>query len=526
VRKYFPGHGTFEGQVVSESDRSIFRVHYEDGDLELLTRKELDTILVTETKIKSSDGENIKTRKEILNSDQRIDECDFVIVALPLGVLKGLHPASTVAWSPPLPDRKLEAFRRIGYGAENKIILRFVDVFWEVDKPYLQTTDERFRILNGLCFGKGNTLVFHCSPPFGRGYNGLDNDGVVKEAMDALRGMYGAATVPSFPDTSFVTRWDTDPFSMGAYSYWASGMTIQHVRDSAAPEPQMRAGGKGNLSKPRLFFCGEHTTVRDAQCVHGACNSGERAGRQVAAAALGFLNELDECIQAGENYWYTPSFSSGSVPGDSVRKSGFNVDVEQTIASVKGTGVNVSGAELLRSPRFSPFPTPEAVKWHQRERWIFRCLCGLKGVNFDDGSPMVACDECGVWQHDACVARYELPYNEEEDDENSADRHHACHRCDPDRYSICPETDTAATDLDADSLFESHTGSINDSDSSGVTREWTELVESLRVANILMSSAAQQAMSAEWNVTQARMKTPIDKSSSPDEVGVLQDQNP
>ena len=39
-------------------------------------------------------------------------------------------------------------------------------------------------------------------------------------------------------------------------------------------------------SLPRLFFCGEHTSIRAAQCVHGACLSGERAGREVAAAAL------------------------------------------------------------------------------------------------------------------------------------------------------------------------------------------------------------------------------------------------
>ena len=44
--------------------------------------------------------------------------------------------------------------------------------------------DERFRILNGHYFGKFNTLVFHCSPPFGNGYNGLSDDEVVEEAED------------------------------------------------------------------------------------------------------------------------------------------------------------------------------------------------------------------------------------------------------------------------------------------------------------------------------------------------------
>jgi len=243
-------------------------------------------------------------------------ECDFVVVALPLGVLKGRHAASAVEWDPPLPPRKLEAFARIGFGAENKVVLRFAACFWEADEPYLQTTDERFRILNGLCFGKGATLVFHCSPPFGNGYGGLTEDAaVVREAVACLRGMYGPASVAE-PVFWHVTRWDKDPFSMGAYSFWATGMQLKHVTDAARPEPDCSSdvgssgggtsGGGTNgaaLAPPRLFFCGEHTTIRDAQCVHGACNSGERAARQVACAALGRLVALDACVTAGESFW-------------------------------------------------------------------------------------------------------------------------------------------------------------------------------------------------------------------------------
>lgn len=178
---------------------------------------------------------------------------------------------------------------------------------------YIQTTDERFRILNGAYFEKGNTLIFHCSPPFGNGFGGLDDAEVVGEAMDTLRGMYGADSVPSAPAWSLVTRWDKDPFSMGAYSFWRTGMELKHVKDVADPEPPMQprpeAAGAGgstgatNLVSPRLFFCGEHTTVRDAQCVHGACNSGERAARQLAAASFGFLPDLERCVAGGEDFW-------------------------------------------------------------------------------------------------------------------------------------------------------------------------------------------------------------------------------
>ena len=34
--------------------------------------------------------------------------------------------------------------------------------------------------------------------------------------------------------------------------------------------------------------------------------------------------------------------------------------------------------------------------------WIFDCVCGISGKNFDDGTKMVACEKCQVWQHVTC----------------------------------------------------------------------------------------------------------------------------
>ena len=39
-------------------------------------------------------------------------------------------------------------------------------VFWPTDEPYLQCTDQRFRFLNGHCFGKEGVLVVLVCPPF------------------------------------------------------------------------------------------------------------------------------------------------------------------------------------------------------------------------------------------------------------------------------------------------------------------------------------------------------------------------
>jgi len=462
---------------------------------------------------------------------QQIDECDFVIIALPLGVLKNRHKVSSLSFIPSLPLRKLEAIEAIGFGCENKIILRFNIIFWEKKEPYLQTLDERFRILNGYYFGKGNTLVIHVSPPFGNGYNGLSDDQVIHECMTCIRGMYSqkienddddekddeeneeeennekdeeddvsednnddnndnddddyeeednnnkgvkidrkyaVQQKPPSPPTSkpfivpdpiwtYVTRWNEDPFSMGAYSYWAQDMKLSHVTNIAAPEPEMNQSmsllqqeskhveddGSSfikkepttkpttSLTTPRLYFCGEHATIRDAQCVHGACNSGERAARQVACAALGHLEDLKECIEYGENYWYDPPppchHSDG---GDFKKVEDENDDDEATMNKKKKqklkkkkevspskkrgrgpnhgntTDIDKTGRKLLLDPQFSPFPTSDAVKWYERGKWVFNCPCGIHKDNYDDGTEMVQCDQCQSWQHMKCMKLY------------------------------------------------------------------------------------------------------------------------
>ncbi|KAI8978079.1 hypothetical protein BDB01DRAFT_898817 [Pilobolus umbonatus] len=40
-----------------------------------------------------------------------------------------------------------------------------------------------------------------------------------------------------------------------------------------------------------------------------------------------------------------------------------------------------------------------------KEEWTFDCVCGLFGYNLDDGTPMIACEECGTWQHIECLKK-------------------------------------------------------------------------------------------------------------------------
>ena len=51
---------------------------------------------------------------------------DAAIITVPIGILK----ANLIEFKPKLPDWKVNAISDIGVGNENKIALRFDDVFW------------------------------------------------------------------------------------------------------------------------------------------------------------------------------------------------------------------------------------------------------------------------------------------------------------------------------------------------------------------------------------------------------------
>ena len=232
--------------------------------------------------------------------------CDYAIVAVPLGVLQSRADASAVRFDPPLSERKQAAIAAMGMGTENKVVMRFARAFWKDDewrggaaaaeakaldapletprletKPlnknrFLQCTDQRFRFLNMEPYGKKGVIVAHVAPPYGEGFDGDDDETVLAETLGVLRRMFRVppgANLPELLDWR-VTRWGSDPFSCGAYSYARVGSDPQADADALfAPEH----GG-------RVRFAGEACSVEGAQCVHGAVLTGQAAAAAVARA--------------------------------------------------------------------------------------------------------------------------------------------------------------------------------------------------------------------------------------------------
>lgn len=192
---------------------------------------------------------------------------DRVIVTLPLGVLK----KNNVKFVPELPENKRRAITKLGVGVLNKCYLRFPRVFWPIDRDWLGYVSARY--------GEWTEWVsFHQATPlplllgfnaadFGREIEAWSDEQIVESAMKTLKTIFGVG-IPKPIDWQ-ITRWASDPFALGSYSYNALGST-----------PTMRNALAESLDK-RLLFAGEATSRYYFGTAHGAYLSGLRAARNV-----------------------------------------------------------------------------------------------------------------------------------------------------------------------------------------------------------------------------------------------------
>jgi len=202
-----------------------------------------------------------------VETDDAVFTAAHTIVTVPLGVLK----AGSIAFEPPLPDEVADPIARLGMGVFNKIFLQFPERFWE-DGLYalraLGEPGEHWHSWYDVSAISGRpTLLTFAAGPFGRHVQTLTDDEVVADAVSALHTLYGGA-VPE-PVARWITRWGEDPFSLGSYSYIATGASHEDQDALAGP-----VGGV-------LHFAGEATWGAEPATVGGAYASGVRAAERI-----------------------------------------------------------------------------------------------------------------------------------------------------------------------------------------------------------------------------------------------------
>lgn len=195
-------------------------------------------------------------------------QAPHVILSVPLGVLK----AGTITFSDPLDHRRVAAIDAIGMGLLNKCWLRFERAFWPQNADafgHVGELDGHWAEWVSLSQATGEpSLVGFNAGTAAREIEKLDDRETVNRAMEVLRSIFGSS-VPD-PVASQISRWNSDPFALGSYSFAAVG--------SDRNSRQALAGADWD---GRLLFVGEATHNDHPGTVHGAYLSGQEAARLI-----------------------------------------------------------------------------------------------------------------------------------------------------------------------------------------------------------------------------------------------------
>ncbi|QEN13230.1 flavin monoamine oxidase family protein [Mycolicibacterium sp. ELW1] len=219
--------------------------------------KGLDIRLGTEVTRIAHGGDQVR-----IDTAQGTVTADRVIVTVPLGVLK----AGAIAFDPPLPDAKLGAIKRLGFGLLNKVVVAFDAPFWPESTPMIGLVGDNQPVtdlVNGLVFAGKPLLVGLRGGQAAWSRESMSDSDAVKELITAI-------DAPN-PAGSIVTKWGTDRYARGSYSFIAVGSSPDDMH--ALGEP---VGG-------RLMFAGEATDPEWFGTVHGAYLSGLREADRVLA---------------------------------------------------------------------------------------------------------------------------------------------------------------------------------------------------------------------------------------------------
>ncbi|MFN8025037.1 MAG: NAD(P)/FAD-dependent oxidoreductase [Acidimicrobiia bacterium] len=193
---------------------------------------------------------------------------DHVVVTLPLGVLQG----GSVQFGTPLPAKKRVAIDRLGMGVFDKCYLQFPDVFWpDTDwMTYVPDVAHAGQWVEWLNVARptGAPVLLGFNPAaFGREIENWSDAQIVDSAMGTLRTIFGDR-IPA-PTGSQITRWASDPYAQGSYSFNKLGST-----------PAMRDHLAASVDG-RVHFAGEATSRDSFATVHGAYLSGVRAAKAI-----------------------------------------------------------------------------------------------------------------------------------------------------------------------------------------------------------------------------------------------------
>jgi monoamine oxidase len=193
---------------------------------------------------------------------------DYVVLAMPATLLR------RIPILPALPTPQHQAIASLAYGRATKTMLQFDRRFWR---------------------SPGKPRAFGSPLPFGAVYEGNEDQAAKPGILSLLAGGGASSATQAMISSDGIARlaeslswlgngqpaallasrsvvWESDPYARGGYAYFGSSFDPAHREWLARP-----AG--------RLFFAGEHTSLRWQGYMNGAVESGRRAALEIRASA-------------------------------------------------------------------------------------------------------------------------------------------------------------------------------------------------------------------------------------------------
>eukprot|EP01126_Amoeba_proteus_P037965 TRINITY_DN3939_c0_g1_i12.p1 TRINITY_DN3939_c0_g1~~TRINITY_DN3939_c0_g1_i12.p1 ORF type:complete len:270 (-),score=63.91 TRINITY_DN3939_c0_g1_i12:1550-2359(-) len=199
---------------------------------------------------------------------------DYVVLTVPLGVLK----ANSITFCPALSREKIEAIHGLGFGALNKIALRFSQIFWSPKCSWMSAILSDCKKELGLVemhnlYKKSAEplLMIYVNPSvtYNREVKNWTDNEMIEMALNVLCRYFGDVPRKLFLE-GIVTAWHRDPFARGSYSYVPLHCSASLHDQLSLPE-----------MNGRLLFAGEATFREHPGTVDGAYSSGQREAKRI-----------------------------------------------------------------------------------------------------------------------------------------------------------------------------------------------------------------------------------------------------
>jgi monoamine oxidase len=153
----------------------------------------------------------------------------------------------------------------------NITIIKFPTVFWQKESQlmfFTQFDDSSISTFFNLYrLTQQPILLGYSGGKTARQLENFSDTELIEKTMQNFKKVYGAQ-LPE-PESYFNTRWSSDPFSYGSYSFVPTGASGDDYETMAKPIAD------------RLFFAGEATCSKHPATTHGAYLSGIREAERI-----------------------------------------------------------------------------------------------------------------------------------------------------------------------------------------------------------------------------------------------------